>query len=1668
VTANMKSAGVEVAGRIRISRFNSAAIVGLALLLSAAWGQFLWCGAQEGEQAWLNPSRVSNRPTPPANTLESAPLVSSADMAQEFVKHTIISEWTGAIDVEGVDMDGDGDLDILGAAYHETDAINWWENDGYQNFTLHNITMAPEHGVIDIRSVDLDQDGDLDVLAASAYGSATGLNAVLWYENDGSQSFAEHTLASGVDYPEWVDAADLDEDGDLDVVVNAAGTDAVLWFENDGSQSFTRHTLEDDFSPVYSTGPLYGEIIDLNRDGHLDVVVVGEGLAEIAWWQGDGTGGFVKHLVPTGFSTYGSWSVRAGDLDGDTDLDLVVHGYNGLAWFENDGVEGYTYHAIESSFRSYYAAPVLPIDLDRDGDVDVVAGTFGASGPCCSTADDDVVWWENDGSGNLSRHVIEKVFAGPWNLFVLDLDGDGDNDVLGAADYGYEIAWWERIGGTQKEISPYLAEDFERYAPGESPPAWLDQAADFASGNFYQALEVDGQMAYGPSDSDSLYSHYSGPSALDWQNYQVRGRLRFDRRADSIALTFYSYFPAGHDRYYQLLRYSNETGFRVDAHGTDITGGISSVDVGVQPDTWYRFRVRIHSGSDRVRIVARVWEDGEPEPSNWQIDCYDDSTARITAGTVGVWSQGNGMRVIDDLVVQSLDAAAWSGFPLGLYDVQTGDLSTVQASSFDWAHRYGSAEGESEAIAYLQAAGSTELAVVQNMPSDYLTYSEAFWIGRVDALRSRDELAVWYLPEEPDNHSAIEMLHSLARLRDEASRPAGTYFADLTNLESWCDVMDVLFVGAYPEYSGEPRVSMMARLDIAQKACPGLPIVGVPMLFDTNYDGTGDYPTPHEARADAYTALIAGASGLQWQSYAYGKDVPDLWQAVQDIAGELTSLEPVIMATDSTTPAAMSILSGPQLSPEASGRSYLSIQFLQKEFLGDEYLVAVNVATDAVVAEFGGLSESAVHALVLFEDRALPVSGGVFSDTFSAAEVHVYQVTETNQPPESEDDADGTDEDTAISIAVLENDRDPEGTTLVVGTVGVPGLGTASIDGTAVTYTPINQADDYTSVFTYTASDGNATDTAMVTIYVDADDDPPIAEDDADSTDEDTAIIIDVLDNDRDLERMPLTVGAVGMPSLGTASTDGSTVTYTPANRTADYTAVFTYTASDGSLSDTATVTVQVSADNEPPDAVDDLDSTDEDTPRTIGVLSNDSDPDTDAALILSTLGVPDLGTAIIDGTMVVYTPTNRSADYTPFFSYTVSDGALSDTATVTIVVSADNDLPEAEDDTDSTDEDTPVTLSVLSNDTDPDTDDALSIVGVGVPNLGSASTQGALVVYTPTNSIAAYSGVFTYAVSDGELNDTATVTILVDVDNDPPVAEDDADSTDEDTPITISVLSNDFDPEGMSLSVRAVGAPNVGKASTDGTSIVFTPTNRTADYVSVFTYTAGDGGQSSTATVTVLVSADNDPPGAVDDTHTTNEDVPIAIPVLSNDFDPDTDDTLSVGVVGIPNVGTATTDGSMVVYAPTNQVIDYAAVFTYTISDGMLADMATVTVSVDADNDPPTISDIPDQITTLGGTVGPIGFTVNDAETAPGSLVISAGSSNPAVVPPEKITLGGSGADRTLTITPTASPVATATITVTASDGEQTTASCFELRIMGFMIYLPLVTTWYGGYDGQ
>ena len=352
---------------------------------------------------------------------------------------------------------------------------------------------------------------------------------------------------------------------------------------------------------------------------------------------------------------------------------------------------------------------------------------------------------------------------------------------------------------------------------------------------------------------------------------------------------------------------------------------------------------------------------------------------------------------------------------------------------------------------------------------------------------------------------------------------------------------------------------------------------------------------------------------------------------------------------------------------------------------------------------------------------------------------------------------------------VLANDTDPESQSMTAVLVAGPAHAAVfalNPDG-SFNYTPAAGMSG-TDSFTYVANDGTGdSNVATVTITVTATgpNSPPTAVDDPlAATNQDVALVIDVLANDTDPDPDTLTVNSVTQGTNGAVVNNGGTnVTYTP---DALWTGVdtFTYEASDGNGGfDTATVTVTVSAaGNTPPTAVDDPSAaTTQDTPVVIDVLANDTDPDPDT-LTVSSVTQGTNGSVVNNTSDVTYAP-NALWTGVDTFTYEASDGNGGfDTATVTVTVSAAaNNPPVAVDDSDSTVVDTAVVVDVLANDSDPDTD-PLSVDSVTQGADGSVVNNTTNVTYTPN---ASWTGIdtFTYTVADGNGGfDTATVTVTV------------------------------------------------------------------------------------------------------------------------------------------------------------------------------------------------------------------------------------------------------------------------------------------------------------------
>ncbi|MGZ8295767.1 MAG: beta strand repeat-containing protein [Allosphingosinicella sp.] len=438
-------------------------------------------------------------------------------------------------------------------------------------------------------------------------------------------------------------------------------------------------------------------------------------------------------------------------------------------------------------------------------------------------------------------------------------------------------------------------------------------------------------------------------------------------------------------------------------------------------------------------------------------------------------------------------------------------------------------------------------------------------------------------------------------------------------------------------------------------------------------------------------------------------------------------------------------------------------------------------------------------------ESAVVVVSYTITDEHGAASSSTVTVTVNgaNDAPVANDDAASTTEDGIVAGNVLANDTDVDGETLTVTNpgvyVGAYGILTLAADG-SYTYAPgaaaqgLDDGETVNDVFSYTASDGTASDTAALTVTVNGANDAPVANDDSASTNEDGSASGNVLANDTDVDGETLTVTNpgvyVGANGTLTLNADGSYI-YVPGAAAQGLDDgetvqdVFAYTASDGTVSDSATLTVTVNGANDAPVANDDVASMDEDTAVSGNVLANDTDVDVEALTVTSPgVYVGSYGTLTLaaDGSYT-YTP-NAAAQglddgetANDVFNYTASDGTASDTATLTVTVDGANDAPVANDDAASTDEDTAVSGNVLTNDTDVD-GEALTVTDPGI----HVGTYGTLTLaadgsYTYTPNAAAQAlhdgdtvqDVFSYTASDGTASDTATLTVTVNGANDGP-----------------------------------------------------------------------------------------------------------------------------------------------------------------------------------------------------------------------------------------------------------------------------------------------------------
>ncbi len=332
-----------------------------------------------------------------------------------FSMFTIKEGFSGARSIRGGDIDGDGDIDIVCAAWMINDII-YFINDGNENFT-EQMVDDDFKGAHTVDLKDLNADGHTDILCSGFdYYGKNG--EIAWWENDGADSinWTKHLISSRFQQSPFIFGEDMDNDGDKDVIACGELNHEILWWENDGNGVFISENMVD--SPFYSAHTVIARDVDL--DGDMDILGTGCVNSKLAWFENDGNQEFTKHPLP---ALGGDLWLDAVDLDNDGDQDLIAAGMSSskLKWFENDGNQDFTKKDIDGSFGSGFA--IVAANLDMDGDIDLVA--VGSSTGMVS-------WFENDldSTTNIrhipgSGHKRVKVFPNPCKEYISIYDEEG-------------------------------------------------------------------------------------------------------------------------------------------------------------------------------------------------------------------------------------------------------------------------------------------------------------------------------------------------------------------------------------------------------------------------------------------------------------------------------------------------------------------------------------------------------------------------------------------------------------------------------------------------------------------------------------------------------------------------------------------------------------------------------------------------------------------------------------------------------------------------------------------------------------------------------------------------------------------------------------------------------------------------------------------------------------------------------------------------------------------------------------------------------------------------------------------------------------------------------------------------------------------------------------------
>ncbi len=1174
----------------------------------------------------------------------------------EFQRHTIFSELRGAYWVHAIDVDGDGDLDLVSAAF---DGIDWWENDGNQNFSQRSVDTQMQ-GAWSAHADDMDNDGDIDILACSP----TDDEVVLWL-NDGQQNFDDKIVIDnkGQD-PETVLTTDLDQDGNRDIMVAMWESRHIVWYRNKGDGVFEKNVVERDMKGAHSVAAG-----DLDGDGDVDLVA--NGSSETNWYMNTGNQSFVT--VP--LSATGGLVIHTTDLDQDGDMDILrSQRDNGdIDWFENDGAGSFTERNIATEFGDCWS--VRTGDVDADGDLDVAAAGFEAN---------NITVWLNDGTETFGPGIVLGNVNTPRFVQIADIDGDGDGDVAAAIRDDRDLAWYEKVGSPPPPKSLTLvapasgdtllaASQFEVNwtSTGEIADVRIEFSADNGqSWNQVVTVPNSGSYLWSVPDISSPFAllRISGslegePSVQHETPFTVLRAQDFPRRVTLVS-------PNGGERMF-----------------IDSTFTVTWVSEG--PVTLVGLEFSADNGLQWIPIVSQTQNDGSYA---WNVPDVPSQTCLLRVTDVE-----------DPSVFDGSDA----NFAIERFVVpQTITVVSPATGESIWA--------DSSFVIAWNSTGE-----ISNVRLDFSADSGLSW-SVIDSSAPNAGSFLWTVPDTSSQNCLIRIADAADSVPSTLSPGAFTIrrMRDLApEIRSFEPISGP--PGTLVTLRGK-QFSEITRVDISGVSAPfamvsdTVVVITIPQaattgfISATNFAGTGVSLSAFEVSAglETVTLFFPPTDDAQVKLDSPGRNYGDklsfkvelgsfqsyLKFKVDGVAGRLVSATlQLIVSAPSSFGGRLHHVSNDMVGSSTPWTED-SLSFDNAPLVTGSPIDSVEAVTLGEKVQFDVQTAISGDSTISF---ALTSSSGDQVEYHSkesdfAPKLVVVIEREGNIAPYAQRDHGVTFEDTPVTVEVLANDVDPDGNVdaLSLAIVAPPSSGSATLSAGQIEFTP--QQDFFgEDSLAYTVSDdaGKVSNAAILHLTVLPVNDIPVAVPDSILTLWADSIAVPVLGNDFDIddELKPASVRIVRGSQANAVlhvSPETGVVFYLPALHFSGVDS-FAYTVEDnaGAVSNEALVKILLQDGNRPPVAVNDSVDTAENVAVVIPIAANDTDPEGNLDLTSVTISTqPVSGTVSIDEQTgaVSYMP-NPGFRGTDTFGYTIEDAfdLLSNEATVLVRVGHSNHAPE-------------------------------------------------------------------------------------------------------------------------------------------------------------------------------------------------------------------------------------------------------------------------------------------------------------------------------------------------------------------------------------------------------